>query len=96
MRPPTMSEPDTGEAPKHGAIGHLSADEELQQSVCEALIGDTELDSSEIRVRVAQETVVLSGSVESPVAHDRAVAIARAQRGVSAVRADELRCSSSA
>ena len=87
-----MSDADA-EAPKHGAIGHLSTDEELQQTVCQALIKDTELDSSEIRVSVAQETVVLSGRVESSAAHERAVAIARAQRGAAAVRADELRCS---
>ena len=28
---------------KHGALGHLSADEELQQAVCEALIDDAQL-----------------------------------------------------
>jgi osmotically-inducible protein OsmY len=91
---PSTSEPRDAEGPTHGAIGHLSADEELQQAVCQALIADTELDSSEIGVRVAQQTVVLSGRVASKDARDRAVAIARAQRGVAAVRGEELRCSS--
>jgi osmotically-inducible protein OsmY len=93
MRDSDDGDTDEAAAPKHGAIGHLSADEELQQAVCQALIEDTELDSSEIRVRVAQETVMLSGSVASAVARDRAVAIAKSQRGVAGVQADELRCS---
>jgi len=80
-------------ASTHGALGHLSVDEELQQTVCQALIEDTGLDSSGIGVRVAQETVVLSGQVRDDGARQRAVAIARAQRGVAGVRADELRCS---
>ena len=58
---------------KHGALGHLSADEELQQAVCEALIDDAQLDSSDICVRVAQDTVVLSGSVGSREAWRRAL-----------------------
>jgi len=90
MQPTTMSEPHDAEATTHGAIGRLSADEELQQLVCQALIEDTELDSSEIRVRVAQENVVLSGRVASGAARERAIAIARAQRGVAGVSADEL------
>lgn len=75
---------------KHGAIGHLSADEELQQTVCEALIDDAELDSSDIGVRVAHDTVVLSGSVANPRAWQRALDIAQAQRGVTSVQADDL------
>ena len=93
MPPTTTSEPHDAEGTTHGAIGRLSADEELQQIVCQALIEDTELDSREIRVRVAQENVVLSGRVESGSARERAIAVAKAQRGVAAVQADELRCS---
>jgi osmotically-inducible protein OsmY len=75
---------------KHGAIGHLSADEELQQAVCQALIEDAELDSSDIGVRVSNETVVLSGSVKNGDARLRAVKLARAQRGVTDVQVDDL------
>jgi osmotically-inducible protein OsmY len=75
---------------KHGAIGHLSADEELQQAVCEALIDDTELDSSDIGVRVAHDTVVLSGSVASREEWQRALHIAKAQRGVASVEGEAL------
>lgn len=75
---------------KHGAIGHLSADEELQQSVCEALIADTELDSSDIGVRVAHDTVVLSGSVRSRDEWLRAQRIAKGQRGVVGVQVEDL------
>jgi len=75
---------------KHGAIGHLSADEELQQAVCEALIDDTELDSSDIGVRVAHDTVVLSGSVASRGELLRALHIAKTQRGVTSVQTDDL------
>jgi len=87
-----MSQPRDEGAAKHGAIGHLSADEELQQTVCQALIEDAELDSSGIGVRVAQEAVMLSGHVKDQGARERAVAIASAQRGVAEVRADELCC----
>ena len=75
---------------KHGAIGHLSADEELQQAVCSALIENSELDSSNIGVRVASETVILSGSVKSPRARRLALEVAGQQPGVAAVQADEL------
>jgi osmotically-inducible protein OsmY len=75
---------------KHGAIGHLSADEELQQAVCEALIDDAELDSSDIGVRVAHDTVVLSGSVPTRGERLRALHIAQKQRGVTSVQIDEL------
>lgn len=91
--PPTAST-DTSQPQdddvKHGAIGHLSADEELQQAVCEALIDDTELDSSDIGVRVAHDTVVLSGSVASRDEWLRAQRIAEAQRGVAGVQVDDL------
>jgi osmotically-inducible protein OsmY len=75
---------------KHGAIGHLSADEELQQAVCEALIDDAELDSSDIGVRVVHDTVVLSGSVASRGERLRALHIAKTQRGVTSVQIDDL------
>jgi osmotically-inducible protein OsmY len=78
------------EATKHGALGHLSADDELQQAVCAALIEDTELDSTDIGVRVASDTVVLSGSVKDRGAWLRAQSVAKAQRGVTKVQADDL------
>lgn len=81
----------TNEPPKHGALGHLSADEELQQGVCTALIEDRELDSSHIGVRVSEGAVILSGSVRSREDWMRALRIARDYRGAGAVRAEQLR-----
>lgn len=86
---PSANEPPEGET-KHGALGHLSVDEELAQTVCQALIEDGALDSSGIGVRVADESVILSGRVPDHRARERAVAIALAQPGVAAVHADEL------
>jgi len=92
MQPPESSPTATdAEPPKHGAIGHLSTEEELQQAVLRALIEDTELDSSDIGVRVAQDTVTLSGSVETREAWLRASSVAKAQRGVVNVQQSELR-----
>jgi len=82
---------DANEAPKHGALGHLSADEELQQGVCTALIEDGELDSRHIGVRVCEGAVLLSGSVPSREDWMRALRIARGYPGASAVRAEQLR-----
>lgn len=87
-RAPRDTEAD---APKHGALGHLSADEELGQAVCSALIENAELDSSDIGVRVVSETVILSGSVKSPEARRLALEVASRQAGVAAVEAGELR-----
>jgi osmotically-inducible protein OsmY len=89
------SEADEDESTKHGAIGHLSADEELQQAVCQALIEDPDLDSTAIGVRVVGEAVVLEGNVGTRQAWQRALSIAGAQRGVTEVRADALRISDS-
>lgn len=94
-----MHSPDTtlnadgeDEAPKHGAIGHLSADDELQQAVCGALIEDARLDSSDIGVRVSNDnTVILAGTVKTRDAWLHALELARKQPGVSTVQADELR-----
>lgn len=92
---PATTSPETSDQQaddvKHGAIGHLSADEELQQAVCQALIDDSELDSSDIGVRVEHDTVVLSGSVASREGRQRALRIAQAQAGVTSVQGDELR-----
>jgi osmotically-inducible protein OsmY len=88
-----LNEAHEDEATKHGAIGHLSTDEALQQAVCQALIEDPGLDSAAIGVRVVGEAVVLAGNVKSQQAWERALAIARAQRGVVEVRADELHIS---
>jgi osmotically-inducible protein OsmY len=85
-----LSEAYEGENTKHGAIGHLSVDEALQQAVCEALIEDTELDSTSIGVRVDGETVLLEGCVRSEQARQRALSIASAQPGVSKVQAERL------
>lgn len=76
---------------KHGAIGHLSADEELQQAVCAALIDSAQLDSSDIGVRVANGSVILSGRVRDPRARGVAVQVACSQSGVAKVDAAELR-----
>lgn len=79
------------EAPnKHGAIGCLSADEELQQAVCAALIEAPELDSGSLAVRAESGTVVLTGSVRSRAAWLNALRIAREHAGVRAVQADQL------
>jgi osmotically-inducible protein OsmY len=88
--PTSTAHEDAAESSKHGAIGHLSVEEELQQTVCEALIEDVGLDSSDIRVRVAKDTVVLSGSVKTRDAVQRALRIAGAQRGVQHVDVDDL------
>lgn len=91
--PDTTQNPERDEeAPKHGAIGHLSADDELQQAVCGALIEDARLDSSGIGVRVSNDnTVILAGTVKTRNAWLRALDVARKQPGVSTVQADELR-----
>ena len=93
-----MSEPDAtatetldAEAPKHGALGHLSADEELQQTVCAALIDATELDSSDVGVRASNGTVTLSGSVRNRAAWLLALRVASSQAGVATVQSEELR-----
>jgi osmotically-inducible protein OsmY len=78
------------EAPKQGALGHLSADEELQQAVCSALIETKELDTSEIEVRAANARVVLTGRVASDGAQRLAIRIAEAHAGRGAVDGDEL------
>jgi osmotically-inducible protein OsmY len=77
--------------PKHGALGHLSAEEEVQQSVCSALIEATQLDSSNLGVRMSNGTVILSGTVKSREAWLLAVRVARSQPGVTAVATDQLR-----
>jgi osmotically-inducible protein OsmY len=79
------------EPPKHGAIGHLSTEEELQQKVCAALIDAKDLDSSNVGVRVSNGAVILSGSVTSQDALVLAVKLARSQAGVTDVQSDELR-----
>jgi osmotically-inducible protein OsmY len=81
------------EAPRHGALGHLSADEELQQMVCAALIDATELDSSNVGVRASNGTVTLSGSVRDRSAWRLALQVAARQAGVNAVASEELRIS---
>jgi osmotically-inducible protein OsmY len=90
MAPPEMHDSDDNEQSKHGAIGHLSADEELQQAVCQALIEDSELDSSGIGVRISNDTVVLSGSVKNDAARRRALNVAKSQHGVTKVQVDDL------
>jgi osmotically-inducible protein OsmY len=75
---------------KHGAVGVLSADEELQQAVCAALIEARELDSRGIGVSAQSGTVVLTGRVRSREEWLRALRIARDQSGVSAVRTEGL------
>jgi len=91
MSPAEMSDVHEDPNTKHGAIGHLSADEEMQQAVCKALIEDAELDSSGISVRVTQDTVVLSGQVPDAEMRDHALRVAKSQRGVQNVDVSELR-----
>ncbi len=88
--PISAASEDADQSSKHGAIGHLSVEEELQQTVCEALIEDVGLDSSDIGVRVEKDTVVLSGSVKTRDAVQRALRIAGSQRGVQHVDVDDL------
>jgi osmotically-inducible protein OsmY len=90
MQPPSSTDPTAADANKHGALGHLSDDEALQQAVCEALIADTDLDSSDIGVRVSHDTVLLSGSVKTREQWLRAVKVAKAQKGVANVQIDAL------
>ena len=81
----------TPESERHGAVGVLSADEELQQAVCAALIEAGDLDSGRIGVRTQSGTVVLTGAVRSREDWMRALRIARDQQGVQAVLSEELR-----
>ena len=85
-----MSEPQEARAQTHGALGVLSADEDLQQRVCGALIESTELDSSGVGVRVANGTVTLSGWVRSHFERQIALALTRREAGVRAVVARQL------
>ena len=78
------------DAEKHGAVGVLSADEELQQAVCAALIEARELDSRGIGVSAQNGTIVLTGAVRSREDWLRALRIARDQCGVNAVQTDGL------
>jgi osmotically-inducible protein OsmY len=75
---------------EHGALGCLSADEELQQAVCGALIEQGDLDSTRIEVRAAQGIVVLTGSVRSREDWMQALRIARRQAGARSVQTDQL------
>lgn len=88
--PSSTSSPPPSGGHQHGALGHLSAEEELQQAVCQALIADRELDSSEIGVRVTGDTVLLSGRVRTAGAKRRALRVTEAQPGVAHVDAAEL------
>jgi osmotically-inducible protein OsmY len=79
---------DDGE--KHGAVGVLSADEELQQAVCAALIEASDLDSRGIAVSAQSGVVALSGVVRSREDWMRALRIAREQSGAHAVHSEGL------
>jgi osmotically-inducible protein OsmY len=81
----------TPDSERHGAVGVLSADEELQQAVCAALIEAGDLDSGRIGVRTQSGTVMLTGAVRSREDWMRALRIARDQQGVQAVLSEELR-----
>jgi len=76
---------------KHGAVGVLSAEEELQQAVCAALIEASDLDSRRIAVSAQSGGVVaLLGAVRSREDWMRALRIAREQTGVNAVQTQGL------
>lgn len=91
----STGEGSVGEVPrepiKHGALGHLSEDEELQQAVCAALIEDPELDSKHIGVRAVEGMIVLTGRVRSREDWLRAQRIAREHAGVTQVHTEQLR-----
>lgn len=91
VHPSSPSRPAPSGGHQHGALGHLSAEEELQQAVCQALIADRELDSSEVGVRVTGDTVLLSGRVGTAGAKRRALRVAEGLPGVAHVDAKELR-----
>lgn len=78
------------EQEKHGAVGVLSEDEELQQRVCASLIEASELDSRRIEVRTQSRTVMLAGAVRSREDWLRALRIASDQEGVKAVDTEGL------
>lgn len=88
---PHGSDDEAMDVPKQGAIGHLSADEELQQAVCNALIETRELDTSDIAVSAANAHVVLSGTVKSDAEQRLALRIAEAHAGAGAVDGEALR-----
>ena len=88
MRTEVTSSADDGE--KHGAVGVLSADEELQQAVCAALIEASDLDSLGIAVSAQSGVVALSGVVRSREDWMRALRIARDQSGVNSVQTEGL------
>jgi len=84
MSTEVASSADAGE--KHGAVGVLSADEELQQAVCAALIEASALDSRGIAVGAQSGVVTLSGVVRSREDWLQALRIARDQSGARAVQ----------
>ena len=88
MSTEVLSGADAGE--KHGAVGVLSADEELQQAVCAALIEADDLDSRGIAVSAQSGVVALSGVVRSREDWMRAVRIARDRSGASGVQTEGL------
>jgi osmotically-inducible protein OsmY len=72
----------------HGAVGRLSGDEEMQQSIYSELLRTPGLDGRGIQVAVlAHGEVTLLGTV--PTSHERELAlrVARAQAGGRSVRA---------
>lgn len=78
------------EQEKHGAVGVLSEDEELQQRVCASLIEASDFDSRRIEVRAQSGTVMLAGAVRSREDMVRALRITREQVGVAAVDTEGL------
>ena len=78
------------EQEKHGAVGVLSEDEELQQRVCASLIEASDLDSRRIEVRTQSGMVLLAGAVRSREDWLRAQRIAREQAGAEAVAVEGL------
>ncbi|MEY2930089.1 MAG: hypothetical protein RL033_838 [Pseudomonadota bacterium] len=78
------------EQEKHGAVGVLSEDEELQQRVCASLIEASDFDSRRIEVRAQSGTVMLAGTVRSREDMMRALRITREQAGVAAVDTEGL------
>lgn len=49
----------------HGPKGYIRPDESIKEEICELLFWDTEVDATDIEVKVENSNVFLNGSVDS-------------------------------
>ncbi len=70
------------------SAGEYVDDAAVTASVRSALIGDSEIKSNDINIETYRGNVQLSGFVNNQTQIDRAVAVARKQNGVKAVKND--------